>query len=181
MVSIITIVHVFICVLLILLVLLQQGKGADVGATFGGSSNTFFGAGGADNLLTKVTTILAVLFMTTSLFLARGIRDTNTLEGSVVTGIPGGSGTTSETTSNSSNSKAKLVPTSPQPDAPSPGSALQPEGKEMDLSAKQQDTAGSPAASSQSLFPSQPVTGTQPSDAKEKSTAPAHDKANPGK
>jgi preprotein translocase subunit SecG len=66
----ISILHVCICVFLVLLVLLQQGKGADAGATFGGGSNTLFGAGGADTFLTKATTILAFLFMSTSFALA---------------------------------------------------------------------------------------------------------------
>src|SRR5215475_4567721 len=65
-----TVLHLCICVLLVLIVLLQQGKGADAGATFGGGSNTVFGAGGADTVLTKVTTVLAFLFMATSFTLA---------------------------------------------------------------------------------------------------------------
>lgn len=68
--TLVTVTHIFICFLLIGIVLLQQGKGADVGATFGGGSNTLFGASGADTLLTKVTTTLAVLFMVTSVILA---------------------------------------------------------------------------------------------------------------
>lgn len=65
-------VHCALCVALIGLVLLQQGKGADAGATFGGgSSNTFFGAGGATDLVTRTTTALAILFMVTSIFLVR--------------------------------------------------------------------------------------------------------------
>ena len=51
------------------LVLLQQGKGADMGAVFGGSSSTIFGSGGAGNFLTRLTTIMAVVFMLTSLTL----------------------------------------------------------------------------------------------------------------
>lgn len=66
----ISVLHVCICLFLVLLVLLQQGKGADAGATFGGGSNTLFGAGGADTFLTKATTILAFLFMSTSFALA---------------------------------------------------------------------------------------------------------------
>lgn len=64
--------HLFICVLLIILVLLQQGKGADAGAVFGGGGNTMFGAAGADNFLTKFTTVLAICFMLSSVFL--GLR-----------------------------------------------------------------------------------------------------------
>lgn len=62
--------HVFICIFLVIIVLLQQGKGADMGATFGGGSQTLFGASGADTLLTRVTTVLALGFMGTSLVLA---------------------------------------------------------------------------------------------------------------
>jgi preprotein translocase subunit SecG len=63
--------HICIAVLLIGIVLLQQGKGADAGATFGGGGgNTLFGAGGAETFLTKATTTLAFLFMTTAFTLA---------------------------------------------------------------------------------------------------------------
>ena len=66
------ILHCTLCVFLIGLVLLQQGKGADMGATFGGSnSSTVFGAGGAADLITKVTTSLAIAFMVTSILLVR--------------------------------------------------------------------------------------------------------------
>jgi preprotein translocase subunit SecG len=64
------IVHIAVCVTLVIAVLLQQGKGADVGAVFGGSSQTVFGASGAGNLLTKITWAAAALFFATSIFLA---------------------------------------------------------------------------------------------------------------
>ena len=70
--SLVTVIHIASCVLIVLLVLLQHGKGADVGATFGGGSNTVFGASGADNLLTRTTTIVAAVFMLTSVFLSVG-------------------------------------------------------------------------------------------------------------
>jgi preprotein translocase subunit SecG len=57
-------------VFLIGVVLLQSGKGADMGAAFGGSSTTVFGASGAGNLLTKITAATAAVFMGTSLILA---------------------------------------------------------------------------------------------------------------
>lgn len=63
------VVHVITCLLLIGVVLLQQGKGADMGAVFGGSSSTIFGSSGAGNFLTRLTTGLAVVFMLTSLTL----------------------------------------------------------------------------------------------------------------
>ena len=63
-------IHIVACVSLIAIVLLQQGKGASMGAAFGGSSNTVFGSSGATPFLGKVTTIVAVVFMVTSLTLA---------------------------------------------------------------------------------------------------------------
>lgn len=64
----IAIVHVLSCFFLIGVVLLQTGKGADAGAAFGGgSSQTVFGSSGAGNLLTRLTTGTAILFMVTSL------------------------------------------------------------------------------------------------------------------
>lgn len=67
MFTVITIVHILACIFLVLVVLLQTGKGADMGAVFGGSSSTVFGSSGAGNLLTKLTTATAVVFMLTSL------------------------------------------------------------------------------------------------------------------
>jgi len=67
----ITIVHLVACVFLILVVLLQTGKGAEMGAVFGGGgSSTLFGASGAGNFLTKLTTGTAIVFFITSLILA---------------------------------------------------------------------------------------------------------------
>jgi len=65
-------IHVLACLFLIVVVLLQTGKGADMGAAFGGGSQTLFGAGGAGNLLTKLTTGTAIAFMVTSLILSYG-------------------------------------------------------------------------------------------------------------
>jgi preprotein translocase subunit SecG len=68
--NILIILHVLVCVALIMIVLLQSGKGAQMGAAFGGSSQTIFGSPGAAGFLTKVTTVAAVVFMLTSLLLA---------------------------------------------------------------------------------------------------------------
>ena len=67
-------VHVLACLFLIVVVLLQTGKGADMGAVLGGGSQTLFGASGAGNLLTKLTTGMAITFMATSLVIAVGQR-----------------------------------------------------------------------------------------------------------
>jgi preprotein translocase subunit SecG len=69
-------IHVLACFFLIVVVLLQTGKGADVGAVFGGSSQTLFGSTGAGNFLTKLTTGMAFTFMATSLLIAIGQRQT---------------------------------------------------------------------------------------------------------
>ncbi len=64
--------HVMLCVFLVLIIILQPGKGGDVGAAFGGSSggSTMFGPRGPTSLLQRATTMVAVLFMGTSLTLA---------------------------------------------------------------------------------------------------------------
>jgi preprotein translocase subunit SecG len=67
----VTILHVLVGVMLIVVVLLQAGKGADIGAAFGGASQTFFGGRGAATFLAKATAVAAGLFMLTSLYLAR--------------------------------------------------------------------------------------------------------------
>lgn len=62
--------HIIICIAMILIVLLQTGKGASMGAAFGGSSQTVFGSSGPGTFLGKMTTFVAVFFMLTSLWLA---------------------------------------------------------------------------------------------------------------
>src|SRR5713226_2979355 len=62
--------HVVVCIAMTIVVLLQQGKGADIGAVFGGSSQTVFGSGGAGNFLTRITAGLALVFFLTSISLA---------------------------------------------------------------------------------------------------------------
>jgi preprotein translocase subunit SecG len=65
------IIHIVVCIALIMIVLLQTGKGADMGAAFGGgSSQTLFGSTGASTFLSKATTAAAIIFMLTSLTLA---------------------------------------------------------------------------------------------------------------
>ena len=74
----IMVVHVVIAVAIIGLVLLQQGKGADVGAAFGsGASQTVFGSRGSASFLTRTTAILATTFFITSLVLAHFAAQTS--------------------------------------------------------------------------------------------------------
>ncbi len=71
MTVLLTIFHVLIACFLILVVLIQSGKGSDIGAAFGGgASQTMFGARGATTVLQKITSGLAIGFMATSLILA---------------------------------------------------------------------------------------------------------------
>ena len=80
------VLHVIVCIALIMIVLLQTGKGADMGAAFGGGgSQTLFGSTGASTFLSKATTGAAIIFMITSLGLAymSGHRtDTSVVSGS---------------------------------------------------------------------------------------------------
>jgi len=68
--TLLIILHVVVCLFLVGIVLLQHGKGADIGATFGGSSQSLFGSEGPLPLLNKITTAVAVIFMLTSVALA---------------------------------------------------------------------------------------------------------------
>lgn len=71
MTTLITALHITVCILLILIVLLQSGKGAEMGVSIGGGgSQTLFGASGPATILTKITTVIAIVFMVTSLTLA---------------------------------------------------------------------------------------------------------------
>jgi len=69
---VVPVIHILSCFFLIVVVLLQTGKGADMGAVFGGGSQTLFGSGGAGNFLTRLTTATAIVFMLTSLILTYG-------------------------------------------------------------------------------------------------------------
>ncbi len=85
--SIILIVHVLLALAVIGLVLLQQGKGADMGASFGsGSSQTLFGSQGSGNFLTRTTAVLATAFFITSFALA--ILAKQQVEAQAELGIP---------------------------------------------------------------------------------------------
>lgn len=112
MVSIIVILHVIVCVILIMVVLLQAGKGADMGATFGaGSSQTVFGSGGAAPFLTKMTTAAAVIFMITSIALT--IIHSKDSKKSVVEGY-----TAPQTTTTTTPTPVTTTPVTPQTKAP---------------------------------------------------------------
>ena len=112
MITVVTIVHVIVSIGLILVVLLQTGKGADMGAVFGGSSSTIFGSSGAGNFLTRLTTAMAIVFMITSLTLGyfSGRRSSTSLFD-----------TRSGTEQSAPQTPSRAAPaTAPQPAAPPP-------------------------------------------------------------
>jgi preprotein translocase subunit SecG len=79
-------IHVVLCLFLITVVLLQTGKGADMGAVFGGGSQTLFGSGGAGNFLTRLTTGMAIGFMVTALILT--YSSTRTTSSDLINRLP---------------------------------------------------------------------------------------------
>ena len=86
MTTILIVLHVVVCFFLISIVLLQHGKGADIGATFGGSNQSLFGTEGPLPLLNKITTLAAIIFMGTSVSLA--YISANKSTGSVMSNLP---------------------------------------------------------------------------------------------
>ncbi len=136
-------VHVVLAVTLVGLVLLQQGKGADVGAVMGGGANTLFGVGGASSLLVRMTTGIAIAFMLTSVLLVRlavsnsgGMRTTpDAMSGSVLEGAPApASGSSDQPAAGSTEAKpAEPVPAVPEAEqapaaVPAPAAAEKVEG-----------------------------------------------------
>jgi preprotein translocase subunit SecG len=68
--SLLNVLHVIICIFLILVVLLQQGKGGGLSGSLGGGAAQVFGGRGAGNFMTRLTSVMAIMFMVTSLSLA---------------------------------------------------------------------------------------------------------------
>lgn len=82
----IVIIHLLVCAILMGTVLLQSGKGAEMGASFGGSSQTIFGSRGSATFLSRVTVGAAILFMVTSLSLSILTRERSVASAVVDTG-----------------------------------------------------------------------------------------------
>tara|TARA_B100000029_G_scaffold496843_1_gene563674 strand:- start:474 stop:797 length:324 start_codon:yes stop_codon:yes gene_type:complete len=83
--TIILSIHIILAISLIILILVQHGKGADAGAAFGtGASSTIFGARGNATFLTKITTLIALIFFVTSLSLAYFASNKTSNETSII-------------------------------------------------------------------------------------------------
>lgn len=112
MIQFITVIHVIACVLLVLTVLLQQGKKDGMGSAFGGGSQSVFGARGAETFLEKVTKLLALVFMCTSLSLVYfGTQESSN-------SILNDKTATESSTNPTENTPATAVPAQAAPDAP---------------------------------------------------------------
>ena len=125
------ILHVIVCIALILIVLLQTGKGADMGAAFGGgSSQTLFGSTGASTFLSKATTAAAIIFMLTSLILAymAGNRGGD----SILSDTPPAVQTTQDQTQTpATQTQADAPPAAEQPSAQDTAPGTQPQGADQ--------------------------------------------------
>ena len=153
-------VHIFFCLTLIGLVLLQQGKGADMGATFGGGGrNTQFGVTSASSVFTRMTTGTAILFMITSVMLVKsygeyvrsggGVVQTTSsdlVDGSVMDVIP------AESAEVADENPAAAVNTDETTDAPANADGA---------TSSEAETEGVPAANSDTTEQSAPAENTE--------------------
>ena len=119
MFSLVLTIHILVALAIIGLVLVQHGKGADMGAAFGsGASGSLFGASGSANFLSRTTAILAVVFFVTSLSLAYIASSKPKTSGSVMqdavqsqaVSVPAPSNAESAGGSSDAGSKAKDIP-----------------------------------------------------------------------
>jgi preprotein translocase subunit SecG len=95
MYTVILAIHIVICFLLILAVLIQSGKGSSLGSAFGGGAGDVFGPGAPVNIMNKVTTVIAIIFMLTSLTLA--VLSTQKTTSSIMQSNPAGQQAPAET------------------------------------------------------------------------------------
>ncbi|MBI5569903.1 MAG: preprotein translocase subunit SecG [Desulfomonile tiedjei] len=170
--SLVLIVHIIVCIALILIILLQSGKGADIGAVFGGgSSQTLFGSTGATPFLSKVTIGAAVIFMCTSIvltFWGRGggasierslMTDQTGTQAPVETGVPVPPGQAPGAGSGEEKKEGAPGAAVPAPESSAPSSAA--EGKAAPSSAQP-----APAAPPAAQQPAPAEGGAKPAEAK---------------
>ena len=130
----ITTVHVLVCIILILVVLLQSGKGADLAGAFGGgATQTAFGSRGPASFLSKLTTAAAVVFMITSITLSMMVTERE------------GAKSILETTTGGAKAPAKAPAAKPQPQVPAP-TPEQIRQQQMEIEKKAQPSQAKPPA-----------------------------------
>ncbi len=154
----VTVLHVLTCLLLIVVVLLQHGKGADIGAVFGGgASSTVFGSRGAGNFFTRLTTGAAVVFMLTSLTLSymatMDAADTLFPEGEPLAeeSAPGGAGTPADSPFVEIPAAEPLASEAPAAEAPAP--AAEPQAAETPVPASEAPAAEAPDPAAEAPAP----------------------------
>jgi len=114
MMILLTVLHVIVCLFLVIVVLLQSGKAADLAGAFGGmGSQTAFGPRGAATILSKATTIAAALFMVTSLSLS--VMYTRAGGGSVGSSVLDKAPATTQSAPKTTPAPAQQAPANPGP------------------------------------------------------------------
>ncbi len=125
--NLVLVVHVIVALSIVVLVLLQHGKGADMGAAFGsGSAGSLFGASGAANFLSRSTGVCAAVFFATCLALTyfhAPKSATGVMSGGVMQGAGQDAGTKTDTTKTEGGASSIPAPgATPAPTAPAPAS-----------------------------------------------------------
>ena len=145
----ITAVHVIVCIILILVVLLQSGKGADLAGAFGGgATQTAFGSRGPASFLSKMTTAAAIVFMITSISLSTMVTKQESSKSIL------------ETTGGAAKAPAKAPAAAKQPETPAP-TPEQIKQQQRQIEQKQaQPAQGRPAAPANQSTP--PPAGKKP-------------------
>ena len=116
------ILHVLVAFIMVGVILLQSGKGAEIGAAFGGSSQTIFGARGASTFLGKLTAVTATIFMLTSLSLAIMSKQRN-FSSTIGLDKPPASAPAAPSPAADSPAPAQSAPASPAPAPAAPAAA----------------------------------------------------------
>lgn len=152
MITLLTVVHVAVCLFLIVIVLLQHGKGADAGATFGGSSQSLFGTEGPVPLLNKITTTVAIIFMLTSVALAylSSVKST----GSVMTEVAKPKAAAVEKVEDEGKKEEKVIPM-PGPVSESSKETAFPESQKSDSAQDNSPTMAAPESPKATVTPGQ--------------------------
>lgn len=134
-------IHLLACIALIAIVLLQTGKGAEMGAAFGGASQTLFGGSGGSSFMSKLTTGAAIVFMITCLLLSFTHRPPFQGSRSVMSNVPASEQPLAKPPEQPQPVVPEARPVQPETAAPAPQSS--------DTTQKAAETPSQPAAKQQ--------------------------------